>query len=122
MGMAGCDSDVPSSSRGPTATGSHVRGGDRGPYEEAAKQLAPAVRALEDIIGERGENVAGGTLSTLYAGVARIHERLPHYDPDDVIAWLTRMDHELEPFAGRLVSMLDCALDQAAFDGICLGA
>lgn len=96
-----------------------VRGDDRSPYEEAAKQLAPAVRVLEDIIGERGENVAGGTLSTLYAGVARIHERLPHYDPDDVIAWLTRMDHELEPFAGRLASMLDCALDQAAFDGIC---
>jgi hypothetical protein len=63
--------------------------------------------------------VAGGTLATLYAGVARIHERLPHYDPDDVIAWLTRMDDELAPFAGRLASMLNCALDQVAFDEIC---
>ncbi len=96
-----------------------VRGGDRGPYEVAATQLAPAARVLEEIIAERGESVAGGTLATLYAGVARIHDRLPHYDPDDVIAWLTRMDDELAPFAGRLASMLDCALDQEAFDGVC---
>lgn len=96
-----------------------VKGADRAAYDEAASRLAPAVRAVEEIIAEHGEAVAGGTLAGLYAGVARIHGKLPNYEPQEVLAWLERMQRELEPFAGRLRSMMASALDQPAFEQLC---
>ena len=96
-----------------------VRGADRAPYEAAATALAPAVAALEEIIAQHGEKVAGDTVARLYSDVARIHDTLSHYDPDEVLAWLTRMELELEDYAVRMSSMMDCALDQPSFEAIC---
>jgi len=96
-----------------------LRGADRAPYDEAATRLAPAARALEQVLAKHGEQVAGGTVASLYADVARIHGRLPNYDPDEVLAWLARMESELEAYAGRMSGMQRAALDDAGFQAAC---
>lgn len=96
-----------------------VRGADRAPYDDAAAQLAPALSAVEGIMAEHGEQVASSTISRLYADVRRIHERLPHYDPDEVLTWLDRMDQELDAYGRRMASMLESALDENGFRELC---
>ncbi len=95
-----------------------VRGADRRPYDDAAAKLAPAVKALEEILGEHGVGVAGDTVARLYEDVARIHGRMPHYETDEVLQWLERMDGELEAYAGRMSSMLGAALDADGFERV----
>lgn len=97
------------------------RGADRAEYEAAAKQLAPAVQALESIMTQHGEHVAGDTVMRLYEDVGRIHERIQHYEPSDVLNWLSRMDRELHTFAGRMASMCGAAIDSKTFDRLCQG-
>jgi len=98
-----------------------VRGADRAPYDEAARRLAPAAEALEAVVKTMGEQVAGGTIADLYAGVARIHSRLPNYDPDEVLGWLQRMESELDAYAGRMSSMIGSAIGPDAFEEIRTG-
>lgn len=95
-----------------------VKGADRAPYDAAGTRLAPAVAALEQILAEHGQHVAGDTIARLYADVAHIHGRLPHYEPGEVLEWLTRMDTELEAFAARMSSMMASALDEDAIHEI----
>lgn len=96
-----------------------VQGADRAPYDEAAKQLAPAAQRVERLVIEHGEEVAGGTPARLYADVARIHGRLPAYDPVDVLGWLDRMETELADYGERMSAMVGAALDEPAFEAIC---
>jgi ubiquinone/menaquinone biosynthesis C-methylase UbiE len=96
-----------------------IRGGDRLPYDKAAKDLAPAIKSLEDIMTELGKNVAGGTVFELYNGVADIHESLTRYDPGEVLGWIDSVGEEVEAFRGRLGSMLDVALDDGQFKTVC---
>jgi len=95
-----------------------VRGADRAPYEAAAARLSPSVATLEQIMAQHGRQVAGDTIARVYSDVARIHDNLPHYDSDEVLAWLARMEAELDDYAVRMSSMMDCAVDPAAFEGI----
>lgn len=96
-----------------------VRGADRAPYDEAARRLAPAARRVERLVIEQGEQVAGGTPAQLYADVARIHGRLPAYDPGEVLGWLDRMEMELADYGERMSAMVGAALDEPAFEEIC---
>jgi len=98
-----------------------IRGADRAPYEAAAKQLDPAVRALEAIVSQYGEHVAGDTIARLYSDVGRIHSEIQHYEPAEVLEWLNRMDGELEAYAGRMSSMCESAIDSTTFEAICGG-
>lgn len=95
-----------------------VRGADRKPYDDAAAELNPAVAELERVIGQYGVHVAGDTLGRLYSDVARIHEGMQRYDPDEVLGWLRGMQGELEAFAGRMASMRDAALDESGFEEV----
>lgn len=97
------------------------RGADRAKYEAAAKQLAPAVEALESIMMQHGEHVAGDIVMRLYKDVGRIHERIQYYEPIDVLDWLSRMDGELHAGARRMASMCDAAIDNETFDRLCEG-
>ena len=97
------------------------RGADRAPYENAATQLAPAVQALEAIMTQYGEHVAGDTIVRLHGDVDRIHRNIQRYEPAEVLDWLKRMDEELDAYAGRMSSMCDCAIDRETFDRICAG-
>jgi ubiquinone/menaquinone biosynthesis C-methylase UbiE len=98
-----------------------VRGADREPYEAAAKQLAPAIGTLEIIMRQYGQNVAGDTISRLYNDVAQIHESIQHYEPDEILDWLNRMDGELDAYAGRMSSMSQSAIDNKTFEKILEG-
>jgi len=96
-----------------------VRGGDRAPYDAAASRLNPAIKALENIFADHGEDVAAGAIAQLYDDVSRMHQRIAHYDGDDILAWLRQMDERLESYRGRMASMLEAAVDPEAFDQVC---
>ena len=96
-----------------------LRGGDRNKYEAAARQFVPAIRALESIMKQHGQHVADGAVLRLYKDVRTIHERMPNYDPEEVLDWLRGMQGEIEAYAGRMQSMCDAAIDADKFDGLC---
>lgn len=96
-----------------------VRGANRAPYDEAAKKLASAISSLEDIMRQYGQHVAGNTISRLYNDVGQIHERIQHYEPDEILNWLNQMDRELDAYAGRMSSMHESAIDQQTFEQVC---
>jgi len=96
-----------------------VRGADRASYDTAGKGFAPAVAELEKALDEYGDDVAGGTLARLYDDVARIHSRMPNYEPDEVLGWLGRMDGEIVAFTDRMTSMIETACTAEDFDAIC---
>lgn len=96
-----------------------VRGGDRAPYDEAATKLDPAVKTFEGIFKDYGEDVAAGAIAQLYTDVARMHQRIAHYEGDEVLAWLRQMDERLESYRARMASMRGAALDADAFEKVC---
>lgn len=97
------------------------RGADRAPYEDAATQLAPALQALESIVMQYGEQVAGDTIARLYSDVDRIHRNIQSHEPVEVLDWLKRMDGEIDAYAGRMSSMCESAINHETFDQICAG-
>jgi SAM-dependent methyltransferase len=96
-----------------------IRGGDRVRYETAARDMVPAVRAVESVIRQYGTQVADGTLLRLYRDVKTMHERMQHYEPAEVLGWLRGMQDEIAAYAGRMASMCDAAIDEARFAGVC---
>lgn len=95
-----------------------VRGADRADYETAGAEFAPAIRAVEKIFEDYGQNIAGDMVIRLYDDVARIHSNMQGYDPVEVDNWLVRMQDEIDAYAGRMASMCDCAIDVAAFNQV----
>jgi ubiquinone/menaquinone biosynthesis C-methylase UbiE len=96
-----------------------VRGGDRTPYESAARKLNPAIAELESILSEHGEHVAGDMIAYLHSTVQSIHQRIQYYDPDEALNWLRSMDTELGLHKERMESMRDASMDEAAFKSLC---
>lgn len=96
-----------------------VRGADRVAYDSAAKNLAPAIGALEGIMKQYGQHVAGDTISRLYNDVGQIHQRIQHYEPGEILGWLNKMDGELDAYAGRMSSMSGAAIDSKSFEQVC---
>jgi len=95
-----------------------VAGADRTPYDEAAKKFSPAISELESIMTQYGQHVAGDTIIRLYNDVAQIHQRIQHYEPDEILNWLKKMDTELEAYAGRMSSMSQAAISELNFKEI----
>lgn len=92
-----------------------VRGADRAPYDKAGVALNPALRKVERILSDHGDDVAGGTVSKLYTDIERIHTRIQHYEPAEVTEWLRQMMVELDAYEARMESMCNSALDKKAF-------
>lgn len=95
------------------------RGADRRNYDEAAKNIVPAVRAMESIIRQYGKSIADGTIQQLYVDVTTINRRIPNYDPKEVLSWLEKMHVDVQAFLGRMVSMCDSAIDDTVFAQLC---
>lgn len=95
------------------------RGGAPHAYEAAAKRHMPAIRAAEAILRKYGPDVADGTVVRLYKDVAAVHRRLTHYDPEEVLGWLRHMADEIDAYAGRMASMCEAAINEAAFSDLC---
>ena len=102
-----------------TAGFAAVKGGDREPYESAARNLNPAIKELETIITEHGEHVAGDTLIYLHSTLQNMHSRIQHYKPDDVFTWLEAIGKELDEHERRMLSMREAAMDKEAFKALC---
>jgi len=102
-----------------TAGFAAVQGGDRAPYNAAAKKLNPAIQELEAVLKEHGEHVAGDMLVYLHSTVQAMHSRIQHYNPDEVLAWLDSIEKEMKQHLQRMTSMRDAALDPDAFDKLC---
>jgi SAM-dependent methyltransferase len=98
---------------------SAYRGGDRAPYETAARSLAPALSSLESIMTDHGKHVAGDLVMRLYDDVATVHERLQHHVPSDILGWLDRLETELDAFAERMASMCSAAMNHGEFGRLC---
>ncbi len=96
-----------------------VRGAKQDEYKAAARRFAPAIRTMESIMRQYGIDVAEGTILRLYRDIRTIHERMPNYDPVEVMDWLQRMQAEIEAYAGRMQSMCESAIDARAFEDLC---
>ena len=82
-------------------------------FQEADKQLAPAVEATKAILQEKGAQAAGGLLASLYKDIGYMYTRMQNYAPDEVFAWLDGMAAELDSYEGRMASMTRAAMDEA---------
>ena len=102
-----------------TAGFAAVKGGDREPYESAARALNPAIKELEAIMTEHGEHVAGDMLIYLHTTLQNMHSRIQHYNPDEVLSWLSTVGKELEEHEQRMLSMRGAAMDEEAFKTFC---
>ena len=93
-----------------------IRGADPVKHDAAARNLIPAVRAVESIIMKHGKHVADGTIMRLFDDVQAMHGRIRNYEPSEVLGWLKKMDAEVQTYAGRMASMCNAAMDAEAFE------
>ncbi|MDJ0812707.1 MAG: class I SAM-dependent methyltransferase [Woeseiaceae bacterium] len=94
-------------------------GGDREPYDAAATRFNPAVKGVEAIFNDHGQDVAGGAIAQLYRDVSRMHQRIAQYDRDEVLRWLQQMSEQLTSYSGRMASMVAAAVEPGEFEKIC---
>lgn len=87
-------------------------------FQEADKQLAPAVEAAKGLLREKGPQAAGGLLANLYKDIGYMYARMQNYVPDEVLAWFDGMSAELTSYEGRMASMTRHALDESRVGAI----
>lgn len=95
-----------------------LKSGEQGDYTAAGEKLAPAIAAMDTIMAKHGVDVVDGLVAGLYHDVRTILSRMSHYDPDEVIGWLSKMQEEVDAYEGRMASMCNAAVDDAAFDAL----
>ena len=81
-------------------------------FQEADRQLAPAVETAKNLLREKGPQAAGGLLANVYRDIGYMYTRMQNYVPDEVFAWFDGMTAELVSYEGRMASMTDHALDE----------
>ena len=96
-----------------------VRGADRAKYEAAGRQFQLAVQKVESIFDQHGEHVADGTIMRFFNDILKVHSRIQHSDPSEVLNWLNNMQSQVQAFAGRMTSMCSVAIDANVFDELC---
>ena len=92
-----------------------MQSGDRTRYSAAAKNFAPALRAMETIMMRHGRDVAASTILKVYRDVRTIHGNMRHYEPSSVSGWLEKMEQAIEAYTGRMASMREAAIDATQF-------
>jgi SAM-dependent methyltransferase len=87
-------------------------------FQEADKQLAPAVETAKGILRDKGPQAAGGLLANLYKDIGYMYTRMQNYVPDEVFAWFDGMTAELISYEGRMASMTRAAMDEVQVTAI----
>jgi ubiquinone/menaquinone biosynthesis C-methylase UbiE len=87
-------------------------------FQEADKQLAPAVETAKGILRDKGPQAAGGLLANLYKDIGYMYTRMQNYVPDEVFAWFDGMTAELVSYEGRMGSMTRAAMDEVQVTAI----
>ena len=90
-------------------------------FQEADRQLAPAVEAAKNLLRDKGPQAAGGLLANLYRDIGHMYTRMQNYVPAEVFAWFDGMSGELGSYEGRMASMTRCALDERQITSIADG-
>jgi len=90
----------------------------RAEFSRADEELATAARKVDELLGSRGEAVAGGAVYRLYADIAHMYGRMRAYEPGEVATWADAMAREVEAYAGRMSSMLAAAIDAQGLDEV----
>ena len=85
-------------------------------FKQAEQAFTPAVRALEQIIEGSGQAIAAGLPSKLYGDIAHMYQRMSAYERSDIVTWLDGMEMQLQAYAGRMSSMLECALNETELE------
>jgi ubiquinone/menaquinone biosynthesis C-methylase UbiE len=88
-------------------------------FKAAEQAFAPAVRRLEELLRQWGNEVADGLPQQLYRDIAHMYRRMSAYEPEDVMNWVDGMVVELAAYAGRMSSMLEAALPREKIDDVC---
>lgn len=83
-----------------------------------ARRVIEPFNGLREIMDRYGEDVAGGTIRTLYEETARIQQRFQYHLEDEVMGWIRSMKHEVRSYSGRMNSMLNAALSESALSEI----
>lgn len=86
-----------------------------------ARRVIEPFNGLRQILDRYGEEVAGGTIKTLYEETARIQQRFQYHLEDEVMGWVRSMQVEVDSYIGRMESMLNAALDETEIDKIIQG-
>jgi SAM-dependent methyltransferase len=79
-------------------------------FVQADKNLAPAVEAVKAILVEKGKDVADGTVFGLLGNLGHMYGNIEGYNPQDVFAWIDKMELELHAYSARISSMLNAAV------------
>ena len=85
---------------------------DNDRFQQADKQLAPAVNKARILLQHKGPRAAGGLLAKLYEDIAYMYGRMQNYVPGEVFAWFDGMSAELDSYEGRMASMTRAAVDE----------
>ena len=90
-------------------------------YQQADKELAPAVETVKTILRDKGPHAAGGLLANLFKDIGYMYTRMQNYVPAEVFAWIDGMTAELVSYEGRMGSMTRAAVDESGIDAIAEG-
>ena len=96
----------------------HQSGTDTRKFRAADQSFAASVMSSEAVIRQWGKGAADGLLFSVYNDVGHIYSRFKHYEPREVLEWITLVTGELQSYAGRMASMLTAALDQSALNNL----
>ncbi len=84
--------------------------GPRSAAEQAAHRFGDALKAMQDLLRNRGVGAANGLPARLYRDVGTLHDRRRAYDPADMYDWFDGMTAEVSAYAMRMGSMTEAAL------------
>ena len=88
--------------------------GTREAFEQADRDLAPCVKAMEDVLQEHGKEIGGGLVFRIYADIAHMYRKMNAFEPAEVIAWADKVQTAMAAWRERMQSMLDAAHDETA--------
>jgi SAM-dependent methyltransferase len=92
--------------------------GGRARLRSAEARLEAAVLGVSGALQHFGSGVAGGALERLRDDVVHMHHRKQTHEPAEVVRWAAAMSAETEAYAGRMATMLDAAVDEAALHAL----
>ncbi|MFN2287739.1 MAG: class I SAM-dependent methyltransferase [Chromatocurvus sp.] len=87
-------------------------------FRQAERELAPALRTVEALLGTHGSAAAAGLAHRLYSDIAHMYRRMGAYELSDVLAWLEGMQGQLVAYRQRMAAMVAAGLEPAAIERI----
>lgn len=87
--------------------------GSRAAFEQADRDFAPCVKAMEAVIDEYGMDIGGGLVLRTYNDIAHMYGKMAAFEPAEVVTWADNVQRAMAAWRERMQSMLDAALDES---------